>query len=305
MAIDKSKVVEVVESPAVVETVVEEVAEVTEQEVTETEVAAVAETEVAEVPVPADFKGKELLVDAFAGEVAVLSGYVGGMETALQMVIAKNAGNCLLVSQSKEGVKERILLVPQNLLFIQAALASRPSLRPMFKSTVIGLIEAGRATEEYQKGLADLRKIEEDRNNVMDALRIMTQEFAEPFEAELFIALWSLDRIVEATPAAASATGKGRANRSSSKHDWSAASYPMTYKGEEFTLDQGAFEHADENGISRSWPWAIANSYGQIVAVGTSAADADKNWLASMGMSTSVNSAKRWNAAAVEAALKA
>jgi len=289
MATNKSKeveVVEAVETPVVVEAQVEQ------------------EVEQTEIPVPADFKGKELLVDGFASEVSVLAGYVGGMEQALLMVVNKNVGNALLVSQTKEGGKELVLLVPENLVYIQAALASRPSLRPLFKETVRSLIETGRKSAEYQKGLSDLAKIEADRQNVIQNLRDLTEQYAAPFDAESFIAMWSLDDVVDAAPAAASATGRGRGTRSTSKHNWSAAQYTITYKGEQFTLSQGSYSFPDENGIERSWPWAISNGYGQIVSAGTSAADADKAWLASMGMSTSVNSAKRWNAAAVEAALK-
>lgn len=265
------------------------------------------EVEQAEVPVPADFKGKELLIDGFASEVSVLAGYVGGMEQALLMVIGKNAGNALLVSQGKDGTKERVLLVPENILFIQAALASRPSLRPMFKATVVSLIEKGRQSAEYQAALADLAAIEENRANVQQALRAMTEEYAQPFDAELFVSMWSLDKVIEATPTAAAQPGRARSASSGSarKGKWSLPEYERVERSGTYYLRQGAWDAEDENGIVRSYPWGIFDEFGALLAAGRSGADADKNWLLSRGMSTSVNSVLRWGVVAAEEAAAA
>lgn len=289
-----------------VETIVEAPVEVQVEQVVEQPIAAAETTEAAEIPVPADFKGKELLIDGFASEVSVLAGYVGGMEQALLMVIGKNAGNALLVSQGKDGTKERVLLVPENILFIQAALASRPSLRPMFKATVIALIENGRQSAEYQAALADLAAIEENRANVQQALRSMTEEYAQPFDAELFVSMWSLDKVIEATPTAAAQPGRVRnSNSNARKGKWVLPEYERVERSGTYYLRQGAWDAEDENGIVRSYPWGIFDEFGALLAAGRSGADADKNWLLSRGMSTSVNSVLRWGVVAAEEAAAA
>lgn len=289
----------------VVETVVAEQT-VTEPVVAQEPIVTVAQpTGPVEVPVPADFKGKEVSVDLIAGEISMAVKFFGGLTAAIEKVIDLHPGEAMLVATPKDGPKQRVLLVAENKVFIEAALASRPALRPMFKDAVLALVAAGRATPEYLEALAALKLAEENLFNVRSLLWDLTESYAEPFDASQFVAR---HEYAETKPAsdtqaqhAATTAGAGRAARTSSKHQWNLDKYifPRLVEGVGYEMHRGQFEL---NG--RTWGYSITNELGEIVAVGTSPADVDKAWLSSRGLSTAVNTAgaSRWDAAAQEAA---
>ena len=294
----QSKNVNVIVEPTVVETQQPEVA--VEPMVTVEQAPAVVE-----IPVPADFKGKVISVDTFAAEVVMGSKFFGSLEAALAKVIELHPNEALLVATPKDQPAERVYIVPENKPFLEAALASRPALRPLFKETVLNLVATYRASEEYQKLLEALKIAEENLFNIRDACWAATLEAAEPFDAAQFV---MRHEYYETKPASetqathAATTGVGRAARTSSKHQWSLDRYVSTWRNELFYLCRGSYEAADENGVARNWGYAVENGLGEVVSVGSSWADADKAWLRSTGRSDQVNTPGRWHVAEQEAA---
>lgn len=252
---------------------------------TETQAAPAAEVKtVGPVIAPAD--AKAISIEALAGEIGTLSGFVG-LDQAMAMSFGKHTGEAVVVGKDEP----KLLVTDENTLYIKGALASKPSLKGLFAETVLKLVADGMATDEYQADLARYNELVEMADAAREDLEERMRQFAQPFDAEAFVNMLNVESAEPGKVTASSGNGSGRAK--SRAGAWDNPPFSHVYNGETYTMENGAYELA-----GRTYAWAVINPAGAVVGWGDTPTRADCDWLERTNRSTAVNSRKRWGVSA-------
>jgi len=254
------------------------------------------------LPVTAGFAGQELTLASVAAQIAVLAEYEENLMSAIKRFVTVKNGSAMVLTAARDGNKERLLVVPENLMFIGAALATQPALRARFAEVVDMLLKEGRETKEYQEMLAARQQLIEEVRRIDEVLKEMDEEFVYPFVISETTQQHQPDSAPTPPrqPTRIQHSQRER-ERSPSVHKYSLPEYifPRRVNGRIFYLRRGYAEIKSGNG-KISGEYHVADEYGTVHAVGSSFADADKNWHESRGMSRAISTPREWDIAEQE-----
>jgi hypothetical protein len=253
--------------------------------VAKTEVAG--KPEVAKIPLSALAEQYAAILPMEA-QLAILG------KKAIDLVISTHAGKLAVVKAAREGVDEVTVEVSTaNEAALTAAIASLPNFRAKFANTVFEIVKAYREGAEYGKMLEKLAQIQASLESHIAKMRESTNAAALPFDATLFIDPSVTETKMKST--ASGVTPGNRRHRAPSETKWNLDTYsmPRLVEGIQYFLN---------NGRSNGGIWTVESESGEVVAEGTSANAATKEWFRSRGLSDSVSSPATWGAAEQEAA---
>jgi hypothetical protein len=238
------------------------------------------------IPVPDVFDGQTLYLSSVAEEVAVLAEYFG-LLGAINKFVEVKAGNAIALLSTQDKHKQLLYVIPDNRMFITAALASHPRLRGKRASIVTMLLEEGRRTSEYQEMISARDQLNDQIRRVEESLKEMDETFVYPFTLSDMTQpnVTSGTGVPERTlPPRKSHQRERSPSRRAHKYSLPEYVFPRRINGRIFYLRRG-YAEISSNNDKVSGEYHVADGNGKIYAVGDSFAEADRRWHESRGMS--------------------
>jgi hypothetical protein len=252
--------------------------------------------------VTAGFTGQELTLASVAAQIAVLAEYEENLMSAIKRFVTVKNGSAIILTATRDGNRERLLVVPENLMFIGAALATQPALRARFAEVVDMLLKEGRETKEYQEMLSARQQLIEEVRRIDEVLKEMDEEFVYPFVISETTQQHQPDSapMPPRQPTRVQHSQRER-TRSRGSHKYSLSEYvfPRRVNGRLFYLRRGYAEIVSVSG-KVTGEYHVADEYGNIHAVGDTFAEADRRWHESRGMSPNISTPREWDIAEQE-----